>query len=423
MNEDSSVIIVNKSLTTNSTQTTDYFEQTVAGNRIVKPYYFKGYLLAGLDNSTNKRCIEAKASAIAGMGYEFEDEEMAKASGVVDFLNSLYDKNENPKPFELLLKEWWEDFETFGESRLEIVRIGSTIQNLFLLSSKNVFTNIDRDTFFQINLIKNVTTKFKPYRKYTDTENDVLTISKFGPQDDYYGVPCWTAGLKSISLNSKAIDANLESLDNIIDPSLVVLVSGYEMTVDQKNAVRTGLEQLKSGRGKAGLFNFANKDAKAEIQNFGSKQVDGNYLEERKKTDLEIMALHGITPELFGVLSNGGISSGEKATGALKIFNQTVVKPNQSFLEKTVTKFLQKEFPLFKTNFKLKGIDLTDTNEDATTNLSIVQTYQAYATLGDLELFNEFRQLNGYTKIDDKQWAKIREALVGVDYTINKGDY
>jgi hypothetical protein len=185
------------------------------------------------------------------------------------------------------------------------------------------------------------------------------------------------------------------------------------------------LQNLKAKRSSAGLINFGNKDAKVETIKTGAGNIDGSYQLEKQAISLEIMALHGLTPELFGVLLSGGISSGEKATGALKIFLQTVVRPAQESLQKLVTMFIRKEFPDYKGEFILNTIDLTDTNEDATADLSEAQTYQALIATGSIILLNEYRTKKGLELIEANEFQKMvaGSSGIGLDMVKNYNEY
>jgi phage portal protein BeeE len=409
--------IINFSKRDNSTQVSEHFDSSTIGREIILPIFPKKTLLNSYSNSTNRRCINAKAGVIAGLGFEFEDEENAESSGVREFLNSLYSKDGTPKPFEVLLKDLWVDYELFGESRLEIRRIAGKVQNLFVLSAKNCYISPDREKIYQYDQLRNRLATFKPYGIMNGVFAETLCLTNFSPEDDFYGVPCFVSALDSMRTSEKICKANLSALDNVVSPSIAMIITGYTVTNEEIETIKNEMDEQRYRTGKPLMLNFGNPDAKVEIQNTGVKQLDGNFLNENISINLEILALHGLTPELFGIISGTGISSGEKATGALKIFNQTVVRPAQAILEKMFTEFLKKEFPTFKTKFLLKQLDLTDTEQDATTELSKAQTYQAYITIGSLELFNNYRETLGYAEITAQEWQSMKDSINGVDYS------
>jgi phage portal protein BeeE len=393
-----------------SSQIDVYRELMAVGKIVVKPTYDRETLLAAFkNNSTHRRCIQAKANAIAGLGYKFKDNDKAIKSGVIDFCNSLYDKNGSPYPLSSVLKSLQEDFEIFGDSRLEIVRIGKEPQNLLNLSSRSIGVTADRKSIYQFDRTRSKVKEFKRYGTYTKQARDTMVISNNTAEDDYYGVPCYVSALTSIDTGKKINVANNEGLDNVIDPSMLIVVSGYKVQTDEVETVRTTLAGLKSRRNSAGMLNFGNKDAKVEIPKMSASVSEGGYTKEKESISLEILSLHGLTPELFGVLSNGGISSGEKATGALKIFLQTTVRPAQQKIQKQLTEFFRNEFPGFgdDNEFILETIDLTDSKEDADTELVRVNTLQAYINTGSFDLFNEYRESINKEKITEEQWKLI----------------
>lgn len=391
-----------------STQVEAYREMVALGKIVVQPTFNREELTMCYLNSTNRRCINAKASVIAGMGYKLTDEESANSSGLKPFLDNLYNKDGVPKPFSTLLKELWTDAETYGESGLECIRIGKTIENLMLFSGRNMVKDANRKDIYQLNRIKNKVATFRRYGKATKEFNDVLSLTFETAEDSFYGVPCYVSAIDSIKSLFKINKANSESIDNTVDPSLLLIVNGYSIPEDELDDAKAVLKGLKEKRSSAGIINFGDKDANINVQNVGAGKVEGNYQSDKTSIALEIMSLHGLTPELFGVLTNGGISSGEKATGALKLFVQTVVRPAQEMLERLVMMFIKKEFPTYKGDFKLNTIDLTDSLEDADTELKIAQTCQAYINTGSKELFNEYRLRMGMTPVEDDEWANLK---------------
>jgi hypothetical protein len=400
------LISISKAEPFESEQVSVYQEMVASGKIVARPMYDKQALLVSLQNSTNARCIDVKASVIAGLGYKFKDEENAKTSGVIDFTNNLYGKDGSPKPLSLLAKEWIKDFLTFADSRLEIVRIGKSPVNLLVLSGKNTLISVDRKSIYQWDRSRNKVVEFRRYGQYSKTIHDTLCLTNVSPEDDYYGVPCYASAIPSIKENIKIVQANLDSLDNIIDPSLLFIITGHTLDTDERDSLKTTLEGLRNKRSSAGVIDFNEKDTVVNVQNYGAKATDGNYLQEREAISIEVMSLHGLTPELFGVLTNGGISSGEKATGALKIFVQTTVNPIKEVLERLLTDFFINEFPKFSKDNAIifNSIDLTDSNEDATTELTKAQTNQAYIDIGSKALFNEYRVSIGLPVIDDNEW-------------------
>jgi hypothetical protein len=420
MSEYVNVIEIEKNADVPSTQVDSYQLTVVGGKSVVRPAYNREVLAWTYKDSTNRRCIEAKANAIAGMGYYFIDEQDAKDSGVTDFLNGLYDKAGSPKPFSMLLKEYWIDYEIFGESRLELLRLNKQIENILILSGKDTTITPDRKTIYQYDRLKNQITQYARYGKGSKNINDTICLSRWSPEDPYYGVPAYVSAIGSIGINQKITATNSASMDNVVDPSLVLLITGHNLDTDEREMMKESLTNIKNNRSSSAIFNVGTPDAKIEVQNFGVKTVDGSYLEEKKTISLEVMSLHGLTPELFGVLVGGGISSGEKATGALKMFLQTEARPNQDRLERMVNELLRSEFPSFKTEFKLKSIDLTDSMDDATTQLAIVQTIQAYINMGSLRLLNEYLKTVNIEEVTANEWLDMAQNISDLPMTIAK---
>lgn len=400
---------VEKALSDNTQQLAENFKNYKNGIQIAQPIYPKAILLdACKHSSVNMRCIATISATVAGIGFEFEDQDNAESSGIIEFLDSLIDRNGNPLPFSKLLNDWYADYKMFGESHLEIARQAGVIKNLLLLSAKNVYTDLDRT--FLVQLIEkgdktNHYKIFRPYQEYTSTERDCISLVRQTAFDDIYGCPVYIPALPAITSNRKIAEANIETMDNTIRGSIAIELSG-DIAPDQQKLVSDAYRVLKQRKGGTAIIHLPN-GVTANVRTMGSTSVDGDYLKEREKNELEIMALHGVPAELYGTMQTGGISSGDKATGALKVFIQTVVRPEQEMLSKLVDSFLMKEFPTYKGGFKLKQIDLTDWLEDQQAAQMQAGIQQVYVNLGSLKLLNEYRESINLQPLDDKEFAII----------------
>jgi hypothetical protein len=400
---------VEKSLSDNTSQIAENFKTYRNGLVLAQPVTAKAVLLDACKNSSvNMRCIATIAATVAGIGYEFEDKENAEASGVLNFVDSLVDRNGNPLPLAKLLCDWYADYKMFGESHLEVARQAGIIANLLLLSAKNVYTDLDRTFLAQVIQMGEKSNQFKifrPYSEYTSTERDCISLVRQTAFDDVYGVPVYISALPAITSNRKIGEANIESMDNTIRGSIAIELSG-EITPDQQLLVSNAYKALKNRKGGTAIIHLPT-GVTANVRTMGSTSVDGDYLKEREKNELEIMALHGVPAELYGTMQTGGISSGDKATGALKVFIQTVVRPEQEMLSKLFDNILKQEFKGYKGGFKLKQIDLTDWLEDQQAAQMQANIQQTYVNLGSLKLLNEYRESIQLEPLTGEEFAVI----------------
>lgn len=400
---------VEKSLSDNTIQIAENFKTYRNGLCLAQPVTAKAVLLDACKNSSvNMRCIATIAATVAGIGYEFEDNENAESTGVINFVDSLVDRNGNPLPLAKLLCDWYADYKMFGESHLEIARQAGIIVNLLLLSAKNVYTDLDRTFLAQVIQMGDKSNQFKifrPYSEYTSTERDCISLVRQTAFDDIYGVPVYISALPAITSNRKIGEANIESMDNTIRGSIAIELSG-EITPDQQLLVSNAYKALKMRKGGTAIIHLPS-GVTANVRTMGSTSVDGDYLKEREKNELEIMALHGVPAELYGTMQTGGISSGDKATGALKVFIQTVVRPEQEMLSKLFDSILKQEFKGYKGGFRLKQIDLTDWLEDQQAAQMQANIQQTYVNLGSFKLLNEYRESIQLEPLTNEEFAVI----------------
>jgi len=410
-----------KAFADESKQAIKFIESNANGIRVVKPKYARAALQSYCENSAvNMRCLTVKAAAIAGLGYTFKDEENAKNTGVYDFINGLIDPFGTPKSFSELNMDWVLDAGIYARSRLEIYRLGGIPKNLYLLSSNNIYI----DEFFTkivqyITQPRQKTVIFRPYGEYSGEERDTLCFSQSLPGiDEFYGCPVYVPAISAINTNITAAKANQEVMENIAQPTGIFIVKS-KGDASWHIATKDQIRSLKNKKGGQLYIDLANETDDFRYQILGSQTIDGNYIQERSKNELEIMASHGLTPELYGVLSNGGISSGEKATGALKIFMQTVVRPAQESLQKMWTTFFKTEFGLAPDNeFQLKSIDLTDKLEDMQTSQTFASVVQSYININNMRMLNTFLTENGYEEVTEDEWNAMRTASTGINFDV-----
>lgn len=421
MNNEIIDISFKKAFKDESKQAIQFIESNANGIKVVKPKYARAALQSYCENSAvNMRCLTVKAAAIAGLGYTFKDEENAINTGVYEFINGLIDPFGTPKSFAELLMDWVIDAGIYARSRLEIYRLGGIPKNLYLLSSRNIYIDELYTKIVQyITQPRPKTVIFRPYREYSGEEKDTLCFSQSLPGiDDFYGCPVYVPAISAINTNITAAKANQEVMENIASPTGVFVVKAKAGDTWHK-ATKEQIKALRNKKGGMLYIELENETDSFQYQILGSQTIDGNYIQERSKNELEIMACHGLTPELYGVLSNGGISSGEKATGALKIFTQTVVRPAQESLQKMWTTFFKQEFGLAPDNeFQLKSIDLTDKLEDMQTAQSFASVVQSYININNMRMLNDFLTENGYEEVSQEEWDKMRTASTGIDFDV-----
>ena len=411
---------ISKAFIDETAQALEFLSQNISGHTVVQPVYSRSELLyLAQKSAVNMRCLQAKAATIAGLGYEFADPNNAIASGVQGFIDGLIDVDGSPVSFSRLLQDWILDAGIYAKSRLEIIRMAAKPINLYLLSSKNIYVDANFEKIIQYVTKPSQQAKvFRPYGEYSASEHDTLCFS-FGIAgiDDFYSVPVFAPAMQAIKTNISAGEANQNILKNSGNESGIFVIN-TDAPAEWHEQTKAQIRALATRQGSKLYIALPNSADSLQYLSPGQKQIDGNYINERNKNELEIMACHGLTPELYGVLSNGGISSGEKATGALKIFLQTVVRPAQESLQRLLDNFFKAEFPGYDAGFQLKTIDLTDKLEDIQSSNTFVQTVKAYVDLNNLRLLNEFMTENGYDEVTQAEWDMMRTASTGVDFSI-----
>ena len=263
---------------------------------------------------------------------------------MVEFTDGKHD-------LEYLLKKWSLDYQTYGSYAIEVMW---SLDFSKITKLKYVDTSNIRSGWMENNEVKEYwySENWKKKSIYKPTKiaafdvsdkvnhNQLLYITKETIGLKYYGMPSWYSSKNSILLNTGLTTNFLEDLENGFSGKVAITFKTLPETQQQQDEIVKGFNKAYVGKqAKRAVILFAPNDTlKPEITKLDNDAVNEEWLAIAESSTQNILTAHGVTsPELFGIATAGKLGNASIAE-AYNIFYNTVVKPDQLTLQKTINK-------------------------------------------------------------------------------------
>lgn len=361
-------------------------------------------------------CIQTKRDATVGLGFETEEDQLArdrqreldqqshdvamgraqppnpapkqpvqkadpitndpqkKKSGrskVEEVLDPLCDAG-----FQSLLNQMGEDFENTAMCYMEVVRDESgKIVSLWHMPACLVFIFNEAkkpNYHFEVNdggrNLKYARfgdlDRFKKDNPTTMASQEIVTelirIRLPTSMDPHYSYPSWISVTPWLELAQILLQFHFDFFNNQAVPSLLVLLTGG--SVEQRELDKIG-EQLKETVGPGKRFRsllaaIKNPNVQAHIERLVSEKED-SFSDLWSAVQLKIVSSHRIPPLLAGVTLPGKMAAANELPNALIAFQTLYIGPNQRLFEQALGATLGSEdagLGLQPTDFRLKKI-------------------------------------------------------------------
>lgn len=159
---------------------------------------------------------------------------------------------------------------------------------------------------------------------------------------EYYGVPRYIACLQWIKINVEMGVFHLSNLENGYNPSIIFRFFRKPENEEKKRRIVEGLKKSLSGTNKTGkaIVIFSDdKENGAEVEPFQVNGLDKQLLLLGEQVVQEILSGHSVTtPGLMGIPIPGKLGYSTELETGYKIYDQTVITPDQKFIEKALKK-------------------------------------------------------------------------------------
>lgn len=301
-----------------------------------RPYDVEELIGAYYRNSWHATCINLKVICILGDGIESEQ------------VNELLARSVREDSVFTLLQKTILDLRIFGDAFWEIVKVGGGVE-IYHIPSLTVTAGKKGGWAQEIDGKR---VEFEEGQVWHFREPSLL--SQVWGSPDY--LPLIEDGtLESIS-TIKAYNRNF--FRNNAIPDGILFIKGGDLGPGTEAGLRRFFYDKFRGVENAAKMCVAPVPESVEIQYERLQDTkDGKFLELQDSLVSEIVSCHGVPQRLAGIMVPGSLGGGGEASGELKIFLTTRIKPLQNVLGGQMDKFFEAVMGV-KTDVTFKAFDV-----------------------------------------------------------------
>ncbi|MFA7542754.1 MAG: phage portal protein [Candidatus Cloacimonadaceae bacterium] len=312
-----------------------------------RPFSVDELIEAYYTNSWHAACINLKTICILGDGIE--------DSQVIERLKTSVRED---SVFTLLQKTIL-DLRIFGDAFWEIVRVGSEVE-IYHIPSWTM--ELDESGAF-IQVVDDKKQKFQEDELWHFREPSLLSHVWGSP--DYLPL-IHDATISTISTIKKY---NNNFFKNNAIPDGILFIQGGDISPATEMGLRNFFYAKFRGVENAAKFCLAPlpEGVKVQLEKL-QDHSDGKFLELKDSLVAEIISCHGVPPRLASLMIPGSLGGGGEATGELKIFLNTRIKPLQNVFGGQLDKFFKAVYGL-DTDITFAPFDIMPNAAEAALNL------------------------------------------------------
>ena len=183
---------------------------------------------------------------------------------------------------------------------------------------------------------------FNPLDKSTPSQ--ILYTGLYSPNMEMYYTPDYSSACNWALIDQKVSEYHLGNIERGFSGSYFINMNNGVPTAEERLQIERSIEKKFTGSGNAGKFVLSfsdSKDRAAEITPIDVSNADKQYLALQELLVQNIMTGHRVTsPMLLGVKTEGQLGGRDELMQAFEIYHNTVVKPYQDHILKTIEKIL-----------------------------------------------------------------------------------
>ncbi len=176
------------------------------------------------------------------------------------------------------------------------------------------------------------------------TPSQILYTGLYSPNMEMYYTPDYSSACNWALIDSKISEYHLGNIERGFSGSYFINMNNGVPTAEERLQIERSIEKKFTGSGNAGKFVLSfsdSKDRAAEITPIEVSNADKQYLALQELLVQNIMTGHRVTsPMLLGVKTEGQLGGRDELMQAFEIYQNTVVKPYQEHILKTLEKIL-----------------------------------------------------------------------------------
>lgn len=356
---------------------------------VVVPPYNMDYLAALYEMSGYYRgAVDAKVTNTVGLGYKLieTDEAMEKMSDLKGerlkkarkklsrlraSFEDWFDDISEDGDLNIVLKKAYTDFQTTGNGYIEIGRtVGGDIEYIGHIPASTVRRRTKKDGYVQI--VGKKATFFRNFGEDTPdpiggdpNPNEVIHIYNYSPTNNFYGVPEIVSSKSSVAGNEFSARYNLEYFEHKAAPRYVIVTKNAKWSDQALNDLMEFLEGNIKGKSHRTVVIPLSSEALDKKIDFEMKPVEngvqeGSFKSYRQDNRDEILFSTRTPITKLGIPAGVSLAA---ARDADKMFKEQVCRPEQSILNKKLSRILAERTDIFK--FKLNELTLADEKTQA----------------------------------------------------------
>ena len=372
------------------------------------------------NSSTQAAIINSTSELIAGEGLIIEDEEERDLESVVK-LKQFFDSANSNETLDEVIKKISFDFKLQGAFALNIVwsQDRTQIAEIYHIGVDKIRAEkpneLGKVEAYYVSADWSDTRLNKPYRVPAFNTNDrtspnqILYTGLYSPNMNAYHTPDYVAGNNWALVDQRVAEFHLNNISNGFSGSFMINFANGVPTQSERFQIESSLAAKFTGADNAGKFILTFSDDKTrtpDIVPISPSDLDKQYLALQELLVQNILSAHRITSKtLMGIDSANGFSSNaDELNAASNYFLNTVCKPYQSHIIRTLRKiFIVNNMDMPVRFEQLKPITTKFTNQDLAGVLSQdeIREELGYAPLDvDVEVREDLAKVNKFSTLE-----------------------
>ena len=333
------------------------------------------------NSSTQAAIINATSEMVAAENLIIEDEDDRDLEARVKLQNFMNRANSKESLHEVIKKIAF-DFKLQGAFALNIVwsKDRTQIAEIYHIPVEKIRAEkpnkMGRVEAYYISADWRNTRINKPYRVPAFNTNDrtsanqILYSGLYSPNMNVYHTPDYVAANNWALCDQKVAEYHLNNIQNGFAGSYFISFANGVPTAEERYQIEQSLAQKFTGEKAAGRFVLTFSDDRTrtpEIVPISMSDADKQFLALQELLVQNILTGHRVTsPMLMGIKNDTGLGSNvDELNAAANFYLNTVVKPFQDHIVKTLRKIFQVNNMDMPVNFvQLKPITVQFTSED-----------------------------------------------------------
>ena len=257
----------------------------------------------------------------------------------------------------------------------------------------------------------------KPYPISAFNLNDrtspsqLLYTGSYSPNMDIYYTPDYQAGCRWALIDSKVASFHLNNISNGFSGSYFISMANGVPTQEERFEIERSLAEKFAGNETAGRFILSfseSRDRVPEITPIAVSNADKQYLALQELLVQNILTAHRVTsPMLMGIKNDTGLGSNvDELNASAEFFNNTVVRPYQKHILKTLSTILE----VNNINLPLEFVQLKP-----------ITTKWTYEDMKEVMTQDEIREELGLKPLEENEDAEVNQQLAKVGTIITDG--